>query len=97
MLLRSPAVFAFVCTGVAAVAEHAVFFAMQQRVHHRDIGDIGRCAMDVVHQPGKLIHADVRLHSERPLIALLGLMHLRVTRVIGVLVELGAAISVALT
>ncbi|WP_429002315.1 hypothetical protein, partial [Xanthomonas euvesicatoria] len=45
MQLRSPAALRAVCAGIAAVAEHAVFFAMQQRVHHRDIGDIGRCAM----------------------------------------------------
>ena len=83
--------FALIRTGVAAVAKHAVFFAMQQRVRHRDVGDVGGCAMDVVHQPGKLIHADVRLHPEIPLIALLGLMHLGVARMVGILGRTGCS------
>lgn len=58
-------------------------------MRHRDIGDIGRCAMDMVHQSGKLIHPDVRLHPEIPLIPLLGLMHLRVARMVGVLGRTG--------
>ncbi|AAW73275.1 unknown protein [Xanthomonas oryzae pv. oryzae KACC 10331] len=84
-----PQFVAFFCAGIAAVAEHAVFFAMQQGVRHRDIGDIGCCAMDMVRPHGKRIHADVRLHPEIPLIALPGLMHLSVARVMGVLGRTG--------
>jgi len=43
-----------------------------------DIVDIGRCANDGVNQAGLGIHADVGLHAKVPLVALLGLMHLRV-------------------
>ncbi|AAW76345.1 unknown protein [Xanthomonas oryzae pv. oryzae KACC 10331] len=80
---------AFFRTGVAAVAEHAVFLAVQQCVRHRDIGHVGCGALHVVYQPGKFIHPNVRLHPEIPLVALLGLMHLRVARTIGILGRTG--------
>ncbi|AZR33222.1 hypothetical protein NX08_000480 [Xanthomonas vasicola] len=39
-------------------------FAMQQRVHHRDIGDIGRCAMDVVRKlPRQAVTLKVELSA----------------------------------
>jgi hypothetical protein len=51
-----------------------------------------------VHQARLSVHADVRLHPEVPLLALLALVHLRVALAAGLfLVELGAAISVAST
>lgn len=59
--------------------------AIQQRVGDRDIANIGCRALDVVHQPGEFINADVRLHPEVPLVALAGLMHFRVARLVGVL------------
>lgn len=48
----------------------------------RDIANIGNRACHMVHKPGKLIHTDVRLHAEVPLIALLRLVHLRITRLV---------------
>ena len=48
----------------------------------RDIVDIGRCADDVVHQTRVGVDTDMRLHTKVPLLFL---------------VELGAAINVALT
>ena len=36
-------------------------------------------------QGGRLIHADVRLHAEVPLIALPGLVHFRITSLVSIL------------
>ena len=51
----------------------------------RHIVDVGRRADDRMHQPRLGIHADVRLHAEVPLLALLGLMHLGVALAVLVL------------
>lgn len=77
-----------VCTGIAAIAEHALFLAMQQRIGEGDIADIG-CRAFQEHQPGEFINADVRLHPEVPLVALAGLMHFRGTCLGGVLGRAG--------
>jgi hypothetical protein len=37
-----------------------------------------------------IAHPEMRLHAEMPLVALLGLMHLGIPRLVGVLVEDGA-------
>ena len=52
---------------------------------------------DRVHQPRLGVHADVGIHLEIPLVALLRLVRLGVAFGAGVSVELGAAISVAST
>lgn len=44
---------------------------------------IGRRTNQAVQQPRIGIHADVRLHANMPLASLLGLMHLRVTALLG--------------
>ena len=54
-------------TDIAAIAQHTVFPAMQQRVGDRDIADVGNGACRVVHQSGEFIDTDVRLHSDVPL------------------------------
>ena len=52
---------------------------------------------DRVHQARVSVDPDVRLHAEVPLVALLGLVHLRVALAAAFLVELGAAMMVAST
>ena len=60
-------------------------FAVQQRRRLGDVGFIGGGALDCVHQPRGDIDPDVGLHPEIPLIALPGLMHLRVAALLFVL------------
>ncbi|OLH31316.1 hypothetical protein DXO27_10025, partial [Xanthomonas oryzae pv. oryzae] len=62
---------------------------MQQLVRLRDIGHVGRCAFDVVHQPGVIVHPDVRLHPEVILIPFLGLVHVRIALALLVLGRTG--------
>lgn len=75
---------ALVRTGIAAVATHRVPIAMQQLMGLGDVSHFGRRALHVVHQARGIVHADVRLHPEIPLVALPGLMHVRVTLALGV-------------
>jgi hypothetical protein len=49
-----------------------------------------------VHQNGLVIHADVRLHPELPLIALLRPVHLRIAFAIGVLRRTRRAAEISL-
>ncbi len=57
---------------------------MQQLMGLGDVSHFGRRASHVVHQARGIVHADVRLHPEIPLVALPGLMHVRVTLALGV-------------
>ena len=51
---------------------------MQQPVSLSHVVDIGRCADDGVYQARVSIDTDMRLYAEVPLVALLGLVHLRI-------------------
>ena len=68
--------FTFLDTGVSSVCIHRVFFAMQQLGDLRDIGHIGRSAMNMMNQSRLGIGADMRLHPKEVLVPFLGLMHL---------------------
>mmetsp|Transcript_53128 Transcript_53128/g.124272 ORF Transcript_53128/g.124272 Transcript_53128/m.124272 type:complete len:381 (+) Transcript_53128:1249-2391(+) len=70
---------------VARIAEGRVLLAVQQLAGDVQVVDVGRCAHHRVHQAGCSIHADVGLHPEVPVVALLGLAHLRVALTLGVL------------
>ena len=63
-------------TGVSCVCINRVSFAMQQLGDLRDIGHVGRSAMNMMNQSRIGIGADMRLHPEEVLITFLGLMHL---------------------
>lgn len=65
-------------TSVARVGKDLCFLAVQQRRCLRDVVGVGGRGGDGVHQARIGIHANVRLHTEVPLVALLGLVHLRV-------------------
>ncbi len=58
---------------------------MKQRMGLGDIGHIRRRAHDGVHQPRLRVRADVRLHAEIPLVALLGLVHAGGALLLGIL------------
>jgi len=63
---------------VARVGKDNFFLPMQQGMRLRHIVGIGRRCRDRVHQARVSVHANVRLHAKVPLVALLGLVHLRV-------------------
>src|SRR5262249_61278973 len=58
---------------------------VQQLGQDRAVGDIGRRRRHRVDQPGAAIHPEMRLHPEIPLVALFGLVHLRIARLVGIL------------
>ena len=59
---------------------------MQQIRQDLAVGDIGGGGGDDgVDDLGPAVDADMGLHAEVPLIALLGLMHVRIARLVGVL------------
>ena len=68
-------VLALVDALVAGIGEHDRFLAMDKRVCLGHVVDVGRGAHHRVHQPAVGIDADVDLHAEMPLVALLGLVH----------------------
>ena len=70
---------------VGLIARHPGLLPMQQIRQHRAIGGIGRRVYCRVDQPGAAVDADMRLHDEVPLVALPGLMHLGIGRLLGVL------------
>jgi hypothetical protein len=70
---------------VRLIAPHARLFAMQKIGQHRAVGDIGRRGDDRVDQLGAAVDAEMRLHAEIPLVALLRLMHLGIARLVGIL------------
>src|SRR6266571_9233896 len=64
--------------GIAGIGEDSLLPAMQQGRRLVDVGFVGGGTGDRVHHPRGDIHPDMRLHPEVPLVALLGLVHLRV-------------------
>lgn len=92
--LRRP----LLCAGVTGVAEDLSFIAVQQVRHRGHVRHVRRRAGHGMHQPRALIHADVRLHPEVPLVAFLGLVGISASRVLPLFfVEGGAAMIVAST
>ena len=67
-------------SAVGLITPHAALLAVQQIGQHRAAGDIGwggsHCRMD---QLAAAVDANMRLHAEIPLVALLRLMHLGIT------------------
>ena len=74
---------------IAGIGKDIRLLAVNQAVGLCDIVDIGRCAHHRVNQTRVGIDTDVRLHTEMPLIALLGLVHLGVALAAAVLGRTG--------
>ncbi len=70
---------------VAGIAQRDRFLPVQQAVRLGHVVDVGRRGQHRVHQPRVQVDADVRLHAEVPLVAFLGLMHVRIARPVAVL------------
>ena len=64
--------------GVAGITVYTLVIVTYEMPSHRDIGHVGRGGDNTMDQTGDGIDADMGLHPEEPLIALLGVLHLRV-------------------
>ncbi|MCY1182126.1 hypothetical protein D9M73_226690 [compost metagenome] len=65
--------------GITRVGPNHVFLAVQQLVDLGNVCNVGRRPHYAVHQAGLGIGADMCLHAEEVLVALLRLVHLRIT------------------
>src|SRR5690606_36249198 len=63
---------------VGLIAPDPRLLAVQQVGQRVPVGHVGRRSQDGVDQLGLAVHRHVGLHAEVPLVALLGLVHLRV-------------------
>src|SRR3989338_6080713 len=70
----------FFLAGEGRVAVPPPLVAVQQLRERVFVVFVGGCRNNRMDQLGLAVHADVRLHAEVPLVALLGLAHLRVAR-----------------
>ncbi|KRH79055.1 hypothetical protein FERRO_01160 [Ferrovum sp. JA12] len=70
---------------IPPISQNQSFLAMQAGFHHRDVGDLGCRAFNGMHQAAFGIDADVRLHAEMPLVALLDLRHFRIALLVFIL------------
>ena len=57
---------------------------MQQSSGDVQIVRVGGGGLDAVDEPQSIVHTDVHLHAEVPLVALAGLMHLWIPSVLAV-------------
>jgi hypothetical protein len=65
--------------GIRRIAPHPPLLTMQQITQHLRIVYVGGGGHHRMHELGLAIRADMRLHAEVPLVALLGLAHLGIT------------------
>lgn len=66
-------------TGIGRIAVDQGLFPMQQVFEHLAVVHVGGCGRDRVDELTLAVDANVRFHAEVPLVALPGLMHLRVS------------------
>ena len=83
------ALYAALRAAISRVGPHMFFLAMQQIGYLFYIGLVGRRRRDGVDQTAVGVHANVRLHPEEPLVALLRLVHLRIALALLVLGRTG--------
>src|SRR5215469_6521743 len=72
-------------TAVCLITPHAGLSPMQQIGQHRTVGDIGWRRHHRVDQLAAAVDPEMSLHPKVPLVALLGLMHLGIARLVGIL------------
>lgn len=72
-------------SGIGRIAPNAVLIAVKQIPQNHRIVDISRRSHNRMNQLGFTVNTNVGLHSEVPLIALLGLMHIRIALLLLVL------------
>ena len=70
----------FIRALVTGVCKDVYFLALQQRISFDHIMRVRSRSSHRMHEPRCSIRADMRFHAKMPLIAFLGLMHLRVAR-----------------
>jgi hypothetical protein len=72
-------------TGIGQVTRDTLFIATKQIRQRMFVMHVGRRDHCAVGQPTLAVRADVQLHAKVPLLALAGLMHIGITRFVGVL------------
>src|SRR5215471_16469485 len=72
-------------TAISPIAPHAGLSAMQQSRQYRAVGDIGWRRHNGVDQLAAAVDPEMPLHPKVPLLALPGLMHLGIARLVGIL------------
>jgi len=70
---------------IGLIPPHAGLSPVQLLGQHRAVGDIDRCRGHRMDQLAAAVNPEMRLHPEIPLVALLGLMHLGIARLLGIL------------
>ena len=75
----------FLLAGVSRVSIYAPLVAMEQLRQRMLVVLISRCSNHRMDQLGLAVYADMRLHAEIPLVALFGLVHLRIAGIVLVL------------
>jgi len=65
-------------TKVSGIAEDSLLFTVQQLVGGYDVMNVGSGGINAMNQAQSVVDTNVHLHAEVPLIAFLGLMHLRI-------------------
>jgi len=70
---------------ISSISPDSLLFTVQKLIRNGNVTDIGRGRRHTMDQAKGLIDADVHLHTKVPLVSLLGLMHLRVARIVAVL------------
>ena len=72
-------------TDITGIAMQAVFLAVEQFRHLQHVGDVRRRSLHRMKQAGDHVRTNMRLHPEVPLAAFLGLVHLRIARLLPLL------------
>src|SRR5919197_1383388 len=70
---------------IGGISPYPPFTAVQQEGHHVTVVDMGWRGLNGVNELVLAVHAEMALHAEVPLLALPGLLHLRIARTSGVL------------
>ena len=70
--------------GVGRVTVHTLLIAMEQIGQRVLVMHVGRRDHGAVRQRALAVHADVQLHAKVPLLGLIAVVHLGITRLVGV-------------
>ena len=64
---------------VTGITKDALFVTVQQLTGGHDVVNVGGSGLNAVNQPQRVVDTDVHFHPEMPFVALLGLVHFRIT------------------
>ena len=76
--------FSLLDTPVAGVTRNSLLFSVKKLVDSFKIVRVGRRGFQSVDQAYLIVHTDMELHAEIPLVSFAGLMHLRIPLLLGI-------------